>query len=142
MELCKVCMQWAVSLLGSPFRKDLFLQHMQVIWKQCYCSPPQVVKIVHLWLLWYFGTCKTIECFVLLCSGWKLDSGNIVGNSVGLLAVSAVPSVVQEMLLTSKSSISIGCKFPMTVFLGMLTVSCSVLSRGIFNNFGYLGYIL
>ena len=49
----------------------------------------------------------TIECFVMLCTGWKLDSGGILHNSTGLFVVSAVQSVVCEMFQTSKSSTSI-----------------------------------
>ena len=60
------------------------------------------------------------------------------GNSAGLFLVE-VPSVVQEMLLTSESVTSMGCHLPKTVFLvGIGTVLFSVLSRGILNNLGYL----
>ena len=41
-----------------------------------------------------------------------LDSGGIHGSSVELFVLSAVPSLVLEMLPTSVSSISIGCNFP------------------------------
>ena len=61
---------------------------------------------------------KTIECFVFLCSGWKLHSGGMLDSSLGLFVVSAAPFVVHKVWLTSNSSISIGCKFPMMVFLG------------------------
>ena len=74
----------------------------------------------------------------MLCSGWKLDSGGIPGSSAGLFVVSPVPSVVHKMLLTSKSSISICCKFPMMVFLGEVICVMFVLGIGSFNNFGYL----
>ena len=37
----------------------------------------------------------------MLCSTLKLDSGTFHGTSVRLFFVSAVPSVVHEMLLTS-----------------------------------------
>ena len=48
---------------------------------------------------------------MLLCFGWKLDSGGIHGHSTGLCVVSGVPSLVHEMLLTSISSISIGFSY-------------------------------
>ena len=76
-----------------------------------------------------WASCKTIEWFVLVCSGRKLHSGSMHGNSIGLFHVSAVPSVVHEMLLTLKSSMSIGCKLPVMVFLRMWTMLCSVLCR-------------
>ena len=50
------------------------------------------------------------------------------GNSVGMIIV-VVPSVVQEMLLTSESVTYMGCNLPMTVFLGICNVLFSVLSR-------------
>ena len=75
---------------------------------------------------------KTIECLLLLCSGWKLDSGGMYGSSVDLFVVLSVPSLVHEMLLILRSATSICCNLPMRAFLGMWTV----LSWGIFSNLG------
>ena len=59
------------------------------------------------------------------------------GNSAGLFYV-VVLSVVQELLFTSESVMSMSCNLPMTVSLGICTVMCSMLSRGICSNLGYL----
>ena len=67
----------------------------------------------------------------------KLDLDSMHGNSVGLFVV-VVPSVVQEVLLTSEYIMSMGYNLPMTVFLGICTVLCSMLSRGICSNLIYL----
>ena len=57
-----------------------------------------------------YAFCNIIDClFELLCSSWKLDSGGMVGSSVGLfLMFSGDFSVlVHNILLTSVLSISI-----------------------------------
>ena len=64
------------------------------------CSPSSKEDSQSLASCGMWAPFKTIECFVSLYSGWKLDSGGIHDNSIGLFVVSAVPFVVHKKLLT------------------------------------------
>ena len=63
----------------------------------------------------------TNSFFKLLCWGWKLDSGGIVGSCVGLFLMVChdISVLVHNMLLTSVLSISIVFNLLSTVALGM-----------------------
>ena len=76
------------------------------------------------------ASCIITDCLLeLLFSGWKLDSGGMDGSSVRLFLMSSwdFSILVQDMLLTSILSISIGFNVANTVTLGTQTlIVCSV----------------
>ena len=65
-----------------------------------------------------WGSHKTIECLVLLCSGWRPDSDGKLGHSTGLSVVSAVPFLVHVILLTQYLLFLLVLSFLWKFFLG------------------------
>ena len=142
VELGMVSMQWVVLQLGYPFEKRFVLPTFVGDFNKM-PSYSHLGKEESLSLAFWgiCASCRTFNYFKLPYSGWKFDKSRILNSSTRFFAVSVL-SLVDKMLLTSISSISIGCNFPMKVFLGMCIVLYSVLNRDMFSNFGYLLSIL
>ena len=69
-----------------------------------------------------YASCDITYCLLeLLCSGCKFDSGGMVESSVGLILMSSwkLSISVNDILLTSVLSISIGFNVLSTAALGM-----------------------
>ena len=101
------------------FEKDLFFLHLWVTLIQCNHNLFffQVMMSLSLASNGICASCRSIDCFKLFSSGWKLSSGGTLSSSAGLFVVFEFP-LVHEMLLTSIFSIYIGCNVPITVCLG------------------------
>ena len=138
VELGMICMLWVGMWLEYTFEK---IDSSYFCWWLWYSAIRIFFKYWNELIfsfLWYLCIYTSIDSFKLFCSGWKLDSGGIFRSSAGLFTVLEFSSV-HEMLLTSIFLLSIRY---ITVFLQMWTISNSMLSRGMFSNFGYLWWIL